>query len=337
MSIARISVIIVTATGSREHVERCLRALAVSAPRSAVLEVTVVDNASDDDVVAHLGAHFPAVTVHALGDNRGFAAGVNHGIRRTSGDFVLLLNPDAAIEAEAIERMLALIEGDLAIAAVGPRLVDGSGRSDHNAKRAYPTPVAALAHFGGAVLPPLRRRAGYGRADIADSAVADVDALSGSCMLVRRAAIDDAGLLDEGYWMYGEDLDWCRRLRLRGWRIVYAGDAVVLHLKHGVSGRRRPLRLNWAFHRAMGRFYRRFDAGRHPALDALVYAGVLVRFLSSALSGALWQQLSTLHLPRSRRALNPRRTASARRTPARPVTSTTDVPAAVRPSPETTG
>jgi GT2 family glycosyltransferase len=288
-----LDVVIVTATGSREHVVRCLDALAAP-PRGVAQRVLVADNASSDGVVALLRARFPEIAVHEMGANLGFAAAVNRGIEATSGPFVLLLNPDTVAPAGAIGRMLALLRADPGVAAVGPRLVDADGRPDHNAKRAFPTPAAALAHFtGGRLGDP----GGYARTDIAADAVAEVDAISGSCMLVRRRAIEDVGLLDPGYWMYGEDLDWCRRMRLRGWRIVYAGDAAVMHVKHGVSGGRRSLRLEWSFHRAMGRFYRRYDAGANPGVDAVVYAGILSRFGATAAWSALRALAAALRAP----------------------------------------
>jgi GT2 family glycosyltransferase len=170
---------------------------------------------------------------------------------------------------------------------VGPRLIGVDGYPDHNAKRTFPTVVAALAHFLPSVTRWLGKRASYHRTDIAEFGAGSVDAVSGSCMLVRRAAIRDVGLMDEGYWMYGEDLDWCRRFGAAGWRVRYQGSACVVHVKHGVTGRHRTLRTNWAFHRAMGRFYRRFEAGRKPWLDVAVFAAILIRFGLSASRSAL--------------------------------------------------
>ena len=101
-----------------------------------------------------------------------------------------------------------------------------------------------------------------------------MDSVNGAFMLVRRAAIEDVGLLDEGYWMYGEDLDWCTRFRRAGWDVLYNGRVTTLHVKGATAGSHRRLRQNVAFHRSMGRFYRRHLAGEHVLLDAVVYAGV---------------------------------------------------------------
>jgi len=91
---------------------------------------------------------------------------------------------------------------------------------------------------------------------------------------VRREALEDVGLLDEGYWLYMEDLDWCRRFHEHGWKVVYDGRVTALHSKGGTSGKHRRLRQNVAFHRGMGRFYRKFEAGERSVLDLAVYAGI---------------------------------------------------------------
>lgn len=273
-----MDVLIVTATGSAELLEACLRSLQTTGT-DLPLGVTVVDNASADGLVDAVRSRHPHVTVHALATNGGFAAGVNHGLRATSGDLVLLLNPDTEVLPGAIDKLADVLAADPRAGLAGPRLVDPGGRPDHNAKRSFPTPSAALRHFLG------RGGSGYAATDVPEDARATVDALSGSCMLARRSAIEEVGLLDPGYWMYGEDLDWCRRFQQVGWRSIYVGDATIVHVKHGVSGQRRGPRLNWAFHRAMGRFYRKFESGRRPWLDVLVYAGILAKYLASEATG----------------------------------------------------
>jgi N-acetylglucosaminyl-diphospho-decaprenol L-rhamnosyltransferase len=280
-----IDVVIVTAKGSRELLDGCLRSLADCRPDSAQLAIHVVDNASRDGVVEAVRLGHPAVEIEELTDNRGFAYGCNIAIRRSQAPYVLLLNPDTEVQAGAIDRLLEALEGNPRSAVIGPRLVGLDGSPDHNAKRSFPTPAAALAHFAGGRFGS--SRGGYGRDDIPELGAGRVDAVSGSCMLVRRAAIREIGLLDEGYWMYGEDLDWCRRFGQHGWEVRYEGSATVLHVKHGVTGRHRGLRTNWAFHRSMGRFYRRFDAGENPVLDAAVYTGILVKFAISAANSAI--------------------------------------------------
>jgi GT2 family glycosyltransferase len=282
-----IDVVIVTARGSWELLHDCLRSLREHPAASGPISIHVVDNDSGDGTIEAIRRHHPEVDLEALADNRGFAHGCNRAIRRSSAPFVLVLNPDTMVHQGAIDALAESLDRHPRAAIAGPRLLDLDGRTDHNAKRRFPTAGAALAHF---VRLPRRSSSGgsgYGRSDIADDASGVVDAVSGSCMLVRRAAIEDVGLMDEGYWMYGEDLDWCRRFGQHGWEVRYEGAATILHVKHGVTGQHRSLRINWAFHRAMGRFYRRFDAGANPALDTAVYAGILVKFGIAAARSAI--------------------------------------------------
>lgn len=276
-----VTAVIVTATGSVGLLDACLDSLRAAHPANVALSTVVVDNASTDGLADAVARGHPWVSLHLLPTNRGFAAATNVGIGRTDDEFVLLLNPDTEVPPGAIEGLVSVLRRTPAAAVAGPRLVDRSGTADHNAKRTFPTRVAAVRHFLPAAAPG-RASTGYAAGAVGEFDEAPVDAVSGSCMMVRREALDDVGLLDEAYWMYGEDLDWCRRFGRHGWKVIYCGGTTVLHVKHGVTGRHRTLRTNWAFHRAMGRFYRKFEAGRQPLLDGLVYSGVLVKFAASA-------------------------------------------------------
>jgi N-acetylglucosaminyl-diphospho-decaprenol L-rhamnosyltransferase len=284
----KVDVVIVTARGSWELVDDCLRSLRAHPPANAILSVRVVDNNSADGTVERLRHAYPGVTVDDLETNRGFAYGSNYGIRRTEAPYVLLLNPDTVVQDRSLEPLIAALDEHPLAAVVGPRLVGLDGTPDHNAKRTFPTPTAAMRHFLGID----RRSGGYGYSAISESGAGRVDAVSGSCMLVRRSAITEVGVLDEGYFMYGEDLDWCRRFGQAGWEVRYVGSATVVHVKHGVTGRYRTLRTNWAFHRSMGRFYRRFDSGGRLWLDAAVYGGVLLKFLASATHSSVARALT---------------------------------------------
>jgi N-acetylglucosaminyl-diphospho-decaprenol L-rhamnosyltransferase len=160
---------------------------------------------------------------------------------------------------------------------VGAKLVRADGELDHACKRSFPTPLSALAHFTG-----VGRREGAGGAlsqyratALGDDEAGEVDAINGAFMLCRAEAVREVGLLDAGYWLYMEDLDWCHRFWDAGWKVFYEPAGVALHVKGGSSAGRRAPRQEIAFHRGMGRFYRRFDAPAHnPLLNAAVYAGI---------------------------------------------------------------
>ena len=173
---------------------------------------------------------------------------------------------------------------------VGAKLVREDGELDHAAKRSFPTPL------GGAR--PLHRdrpRRGRGRSlsqyratHLGEDEPGEVDAINGAFMLCRAEAVAQVGLLDEGYWLYMEDLDWCHRFWDAGWKVFYEPRAVALHVKGGSSARRRAPKQEIAFHRGMGRFYRRFDAPRaNPLLNLAVYAGIAAKLAVSLAITAL--------------------------------------------------
>ncbi|MGE0066992.1 MAG: glycosyltransferase family 2 protein, partial [Solirubrobacterales bacterium] len=155
--------------------------------------------------------------------------------------------------------------------------------------RSFPTPLSALAHFtgigrgedaGGAL-------GQYRATHLDDDEPGEVDAVNGAFMLCRREALREVGLLDEGYWLYMEDLDWCHRFWDAGWKVFYEPAGVVLHVKGASSGGRRAPKQEISFHRGMGRFYRRFDAPEHnPLLNAAVYAGIGAKLGLSLALGA---------------------------------------------------
>ena len=252
-------------------------------------DVWIVDNASSDGTVEALRARFPQVNVVALPTNAGFSRANNIAFARTDTPFVALVNPDVEFREPVLDRLREVMDERPDLGRVGPRPLQPDGTLDHACKRSFPTPLAALAHFtrlGRARWAP-PGLAQYRAPDLPEEGSGPVDALNGAFMLCRRDAIDAVGGLDEGYWLYMEDLDWCYRFHRAGWGVRYEGGVTALHAKAGTSGKHRRLRQNYAFHRGMGRFYRKFQAGRRPLLDAAVYAGIALKFAASAARGAV--------------------------------------------------
>ncbi|MFN8152209.1 MAG: glycosyltransferase family 2 protein [Solirubrobacterales bacterium] len=281
---ASLDIVIVSFRG-KELLRRCLTSVREHGA-GADMTVTVVDNASGDGTAEMVAAEFPEVTLLAQDENLGFARAQNIGIRRGRGAAVLVLNPDAALEQDTLEPLLQRLADDPRIGCCGPALIREDGSFDHAARRTFPTPLSALGHFTG-----VGRRMESGA--LADYRAPDVergpvDAVNGAFMLLRRAALDDVGLFDEGYWMYMEDLDLCARLKEGGWITYYEPTSRALHTKAGTTEGRRGPRLNIAFHRGMGRFYRRHDAPGNGALtNFAVYAGIGVKLAISLVREAL--------------------------------------------------
>ena len=276
--------VIIVSHGGRDLLSRCLGSLREN-PYSGPMTVTVVDSGSPDSTPEMVEEVFPEVRLIRQG-NIGFSAANNLAIEEGSSRLVLLLNPDTEVREGAIDASVDRLEREPMVGMVGVKLVKPDGSLDHACKRSFPTPLAALGHFTGvgqrADAP--RALAQYRATDLGEDEPGEVDAVNGAYMLVRRAAIEEVGMLDEGYWLYMEDLDWCKRFWNAGWKVFYEPRGVALHVKGGSSGRRRGLKQEVAFHRGMGRFYRRHEAPGHPlALNLLVYLGIAVKLASSIL------------------------------------------------------
>jgi len=267
--------VVIVSHGAEELLRRCLRSLG-QYPASGSMRVTVVDSGSPDSTPDMVEREFPAVRLIRR-ENIGFSAANNLVLREDKANTVLLLNPDTEVYEGTLDASLARLRSDERIGMVGCKLVTESGELDHACKRSFPTPLSALAHFTG-----IGRGEGAGTAlsqyrapHLGDDEPGEVDAINGAFMLCRAEAVREVGLLDEGYWLYMEDLDWCRRFWRAGWRVFYEPAGVALHVKGGTSGGRRAPKQEIAFHRGMGRFYRRFDAPAHnPLVNAAVYAGI---------------------------------------------------------------
>jgi N-acetylglucosaminyl-diphospho-decaprenol L-rhamnosyltransferase len=256
-------------------------------PAEAELSVHVVDNASGDGSAEMVAAEFPEVAITANERNEGFAVATNQAMAQGSAPYVLALNPDCRLTAGALDRLVELMEARPEVGICGPALVRRDGTPDHAAARSFPTPLSALGHFTGVARRPRAPEALRGYAE-APSAAGPVDAVNGAFMLMRREMLDEIGAFDEGYWMYMEDLDLCYRAKQAGWVTWFEPSVRVVHVKGGSSGEVRSLRLNYAFHYGMARFYRRHYAGeRSAAADAAVYAGIALKGALTAAGGAI--------------------------------------------------
>jgi N-acetylglucosaminyl-diphospho-decaprenol L-rhamnosyltransferase len=274
--------VVIVSHGAQDLLRNCLRSLREH-PASGETRVTVVDSGSADSTPDMVEREFGEVRLIRC-DNVGFSAANNLVLREDAADAVLLLNPDTEVHAGTLDAALARLRSDPRIGMVGCKLVTESGELDHACKRSFPTPLSALAHFTGI---GRGKDAGetlgqYRATHLGDDEPGEVDAVNGAFMLCRAEAVRDVGLLDEGYWLYMEDLDWCRRFWDAGWKVFYEPGGTALHVKGASSGGRRRPKQEIAFHRGMGRFYRRFDAPEHnPLLNMAVYAGIGAKLATS--------------------------------------------------------
>jgi N-acetylglucosaminyl-diphospho-decaprenol L-rhamnosyltransferase len=214
----------------RELLRRCLYSIFQLPLSNFQIEVIVVDNASYDDSVAMIEEEFPQVRLIANSENVGFTVGNNQGIAASRGRYILLLNPDTEVVGDALTTMVEYLDDHPQVGALGPKLLNPDG-SIQSSRRRFPT--LATAFFESTILqqwfPRNRVAKHYYMADRSDDEVQEVDWVTGACLLARREAIEEVGLLDEGFFMYSEELDWCRRFKAQGWQIVYLPTARVIH------------------------------------------------------------------------------------------------------------
>ncbi len=241
----RLSIIIVS-FNAREDLARCLAALHQFPPATAS-EIIVVDNASKDGS-AELARSQPGVRVLDAGANLGFARANNLGIRASDGELILLLNSDTVVPAGAIDAMVAELDRHLDVAIVGPRLVDGQGRAELS--------------FGPMIGPfnELRQQwRARGDVDQRTRRRQHPDWVSAACLLVRRGDAEAAGLLDERFFMYTEDVDFCAAVRASGRRVLFTPEVQVVHLR-GRSAASAPAATARGYRRSQLAFY----AKHHP-------------------------------------------------------------------------
>jgi hypothetical protein len=278
-----LSVIILN-YNTRDLLRACLRSvfasvLAPNAERSRGLEVIVVDNCSRDGSAEMVEAEFPQAHVIRSPRNGGFAFGNNLGLRVARGRYLLLLNPDTETPPDALAALVSFMDAHAEAGVVGPRLVRADGSLDLACRRSFPTPEVSLYRILGLskLFPKSRRFARYNMTYLDEHALAEVDSVVGACMMVRREAMDQAGLLDEEFFMYGEDLDWAYRIKQHGWKVYYNPAAVILHYKRE-SAKQRPVKTITEFYRAMLIFHRKhYAAQTFFLLNWLIIAGVYLR------------------------------------------------------------
>ncbi|MFO7678895.1 MAG: glycosyltransferase family 2 protein [Chloroflexota bacterium] len=255
--------IIIVSWNVADLLRNCLRS--IDENRGGLdLEVIVVDSASGDDSVALVHSEFPWVRLLACTENVGFPRGNNLGLAEANGRYLLLLNPDTVILDNALAKMMTFAQENPEIGVLGCQLLNRDG-TVQSSKRRFPTLLTAffestwLENFA-----PKSVLAKYYAQDLADDETNDVDWVMGACMLAPRSVVEQVGGLDEAYFMYSEELDWCRRIKDSGWRVVYYPQAQIVHYV-GQSSDQAVVARHINFQQAKLRYFRKYH-GRFPAL-----------------------------------------------------------------------
>lgn len=262
----------------------CLKTLFTSNLGRYWLEVIVCDNGSTDGSVAMIKKEFPQVTLIDNKKNLGFASGNNPGIRKAKGRYILLLNTDTEVSRETLRTMLSYMDEHPETGASTCKLILPDGSMDPACHRGFPTPWVAFTYMAKLekLFPKTRLFGEYHQGYKDFSAIHEVDCISGAFFLVRREVIKKVGLLDEDYFMYGEDIDWAYRIREAGWKIIYNPIVSILHKKKQ-SGRanilkKRRVTTEIYFHKYNWLFYKKHFAKKYgPVLSFIVHAFYTIR------------------------------------------------------------
>ena len=281
-----LSIIIVN-WNVRDLLDACLASIYASDLEAVNYEIIVVDSASDDDSIDMLREKYPAVILLPQTKNIGFTRGNNIGLARAKGDYLLLLNPDTELSPEAVALLLKYLKADPQVGIIGPHTLNTDG-SHQSTRRRFPTLVTGIfeSTWLSAWAPATIER-DYRMLDRRDNDIIEVDWVQGSAFMLRRAVYVDIGGLDEGYTMYSEELDYCRRAKSAGWRVVYHGGAQITH-HGGKSSEQASAFKQVHFHTSKLRYFRKHHGyGAYIVLRALLLIQFGWQLILESLKGAL--------------------------------------------------
>ena len=287
----KLSVIIVN-YNVRAYLEQCLRTVS-EAMKGIDGDVFVVDNLSTDGSVEMVREKFPRVKLIANQENVGFSRANNQAIRESHAEYVVLLNPDTVVGEDVFSKVITFMDAHPKAGGLGVKMIDGTGRFLPESKRGLPTPSVAFYKIIGLtrLFPRSKVFGRYHLGHLRENEAAPIEILSGACMFMRKRTLDEVGLLDESFFMYGEDIDLSYRIMLGGYENWYVPDARIIHYK-GESTKKSSVNYVFVFYNAMAIFARKHFTRKRPDLlaaiiNASIYlsaAGAIVmRFLRRAL------------------------------------------------------
>lgn len=257
------------------QLRECLQSI-YAGTEAISFEIFVIDNASSDGSVEMVRALFPEVILLANQRNRGFAAANNQAIRLAAGRYVILLNPDTVIHRGALETMVQFMDGRPEAGVIGCKLLNADGSVQHSIRR-FPTFSVAL--HDSTILGRLslfrERVSDFKMKDFTFDSVTEVDATCGAALLVRKDLLGEVGPLDEGYFIFIEEMDLCRRIRARGHKIYFVPDAVITHLG-GESRRQNSNELVMVGQRSLMRYFTKFEGPKKTFLFKILYKPLFV-------------------------------------------------------------
>ena len=275
----KLTVIIVN-YNVQAYLEQCLRTVR-AAMEGVDGEVDVVDNQSTDGSVEMVRREFPEVKLIANAVNVGFSRANNQAVRDSRGEYVLLLNPDTVVGEDVFRKVIDYLDAHPRVGGLGVKMIDGTGRFLPESKRGLPTPSVAFYKIIGLtrLFPRSRVFGRYQLGHLPENETNPIEILSGACMFLRRKTLDEVGLLDESFFMYGEDVDLSYRITLGGYENHYFPEARIIHYK-GESTKKSSVNYVFVFYNAMAIFARKYFTRRGGNVFSLLINGAI--YLSAA-------------------------------------------------------
>jgi GT2 family glycosyltransferase len=279
----QLSICIVT-YNARDWLKECLDSIDENT-RLENLEIIVVDNGSNDGVEEMLLHDYPEVIFIGNQSNQGYTRPMNQALRAAKGKYLLQLNPDTSILPGALDRLIGIMDENPEIGICGPKVLNRDGSFQKQCRRGEPRPAAMISYFLRLprLFPNSERVGGYLLDYEDEDAAIEVDALSGSCMVIRSEVIEDIGYLDEQFFAYQEDTDFCSRARASGWKVYYYPPAQIIHYGGQGGSRVEPYRSIIEWHRSYWLYYKKHLADDYFFLINWIYYLLMVVKLGIAL------------------------------------------------------
>jgi GT2 family glycosyltransferase len=280
-----LSICIVTYQ-ARDYLRDCLNSLYAHAPNGEY-EIIVVDNHSTDGTIETLERQFPQVQLIKNPTNNGFTAPMNQALRQAQGQYLLQLNPDTIVHDQALNQLIQFMQSHPKVGICGPKVLNTDGSLQKPCRRGESTPWAVITYFLGlsSLFPKSKLFGGYLMNYLDEDEINEVDGVAGSCMLLRREVIDQIGYLDERFFAYQEDADFCFQARQAGWKVYYVPTAQITHYGGQGGSRVQPYRSIFEWHRSYWLYYRKNLAANYFfLLNWLYYLAMLVKLALALLS-----------------------------------------------------
>ena len=261
---------------ARKHLGPCLSSLKDTLG-DIPFETIVVDNHSWDGSSRYIQSNFPETKLIENKRNEGYTRAMNQAMGYASGEFVIFLNPDSTCEPDALKKLIYFMETDSSIGICGPKVLNDDGTFQKSCRRGIPRPQAVFSYFLGFAkkYPHNKKFTGYHLNHLDENEINEVDAVSGSCSVIRKNVITEIGLLDERYFAYQEDSDYCFRAKEKGWKIVYNPESIIRHIGGAGGAGSYPFRAIFEWHRSYYRLYTKHFSQDYWPLFNLFYSLIM--------------------------------------------------------------